>query len=291
MRNKILQAVGLLFALSVVSFGTDAATAQESPASPPQQSSKANDGNPFNAKTSSELTSTDLHNKVADPKTKKLPTQDESAKNADVQSSHSESTRLTQKVRAALENTGHIEYNDVPFIDVKRELEDKFGFNIVLDQSAVDDALTEEEMFTVRLRDVRYSDGLRLMLRDFNATYMIQNGIIRIISLSNVNDPENHSLAMLNVQPTLDLIEKFDARTNSPRYKKQEFHTSEIPVIILSETIMSMVQDDAWRATGRGEAALEIAGGILILRGPEELVSEVKDFIQDLHAELEAKSH
>ena len=54
---------------------------------------------------------------------------------------------------------------------------------------------------------------------------------------------------------------------------------------------MSMVQTDAWRDNDKGEAVLTIAGGILIVRGPSYLLGEVKDFVQDLHANLEARTH
>ena len=285
MRIKQLGVVGLLFAFICAGVMLP----QGAPLGPPVAVAQESESEP--KATASKEVNSDLLSAEASPQTTSASgdSSDETSVAAAVKPSPSESTVLTQKARASLEKFGNIEYNEVPFKDVKTDLEEKLGFNIVLDQSAMDDALTEEELVNVGIRNVRYSDGLRLMLYDFNATYTIQNGILRIISIDNLNDPENHSRVMLDVQPTLDLIKKFDGRVNSPQYKK--FDKSVIPVMALSETIMSVVQDDAWRDTGQGDAALQITGGILIIRGPENLLSEVKDFVQDLHAQLEAKTH
>ena len=95
--------------------------------------------------------------------------------------------------------TEDFEYTEVPFIDVKRELEDKYGINIALDQSAIDDALTEDELVTARYRGIRLKNALRLMLKDFNATYIVRDEVLRIISLSNVSDPENLVTDVYNV--------------------------------------------------------------------------------------------
>ena len=99
----------------------------------------------------------------------------------------------------ALELPTNLEYVEVPFADVKRDLEDKYGINIALDQTAIDDALTEEELVTVRYRGIRLKNALRLMLRDFNATYIVRDEVLRIISLSNVSDPENLVTDVYNV--------------------------------------------------------------------------------------------
>ena len=61
-------------------------------------------------------------------------------------------------------------------------------------------------------------------------------------------------------------------------------------MMILSDAITSLVQTDSWRETGKGKAVLKIAGGILIVQGPEELLGQVEDFVQDFHAQLEAKT-
>ncbi len=98
-----------------------------------------------------------------------------------------------------LEKTADLEFIEQPFIDVKRELEDKYGINIVLDQSAIDDALTEDELVTARYRGIRLKNALRLMLDQYNATYIVRDEVLKIISQANVSDPENLVTDVYNV--------------------------------------------------------------------------------------------
>lgn len=99
----------------------------------------------------------------------------------------------------ALETPTNLEYEETQFSDVKAELEEKFRINIVLDPTAIDDSLTEEELVTVRIRGVRLKNALRLMLRPFNATYIVRDEVLRIISIDNINDPENLVTDVYNV--------------------------------------------------------------------------------------------
>ena len=99
----------------------------------------------------------------------------------------------------ALELTTNLEYDEQSFTDVQRDLEDRFGINIKLDQSAIDDALGEEELITARYRGIRLKNALRLMLDDYNATYIVRDEVLRIISQSNVSDPENLVTDVYNV--------------------------------------------------------------------------------------------
>ena len=290
MRIKYLGVVGLLFAFAGASFllpqdaalGPPVASAQEDESAPLLETQDETAPAPSSAEANAQ-TSTETPTKAGD-------SADEKPIATTTKAEFSESTKLTQKVRASLDKVGDLEFVEVPFSDVKRDLEDLLGVNIILDGTAIDDCLTEEELVSIRLKNLRYSDSLRFLLSEFNATYTIQNGILRIISMDNINDPWFYSRAMLNVQPTLDLLIKFDGQNNNPRRENQRTLNYDIPMMVLSDTIMSVVQTDSWQETGKGKAVLKIAGGILIVRGTEELLDEVEDFVQDFHAQLEAKT-
>ena len=305
MRIRFLQVVGLLSALCCLSFWGNATFAQDKPATPPRSGSypssraiKQAKPEPRGPVVDRSVDTRDVllqeqRFSVADqrdqPFLQDRRYENEAARETDPQGSGSVSTRMTQKVRASLEKFGDFQYVEVPFVEVQADLEKQFGSNVVLDQTAIDDALTEEELVTTNLKNVRYCDGLRILLRDYNATYVIQNGIIRVISLANVDDPEMHTRIMLDVQPTLDLIKKYDGRMDSAKYK--ELEDSESSMLILTHAISLVAKSDNSCTDIGGHATLEIAGGILIVRGPELMLSEVKDFVEDLHAQLEARSH
>ncbi len=197
---------------------------------------------------------------------------------------YSYSTRRAREIESALSKVCNLEYIEVPFIDVKRELEDAYGLNIVLDQSALDDSLTEEELVNVQLRGISLSNALRLMLRDFNATYVVNNGVVRIISLANVTDLENLSQKMVNVSSLLNLINQKYGRLNSEQQESNE-DSLQSAETLLQRTITNVVQPDIWKDT----ATIDIIGGVLVMYGPEVLLGEVSDFLQDLEAELKAQ--
>ena len=108
-------------------------------------------------------------------------------------------TLSSQQLRDILKTKTDLEYKEIPFADVVRGLEDAYGFNIVFDQSAIDDSLTDEELVTFRFKDISLANALLLILRNFNATYVVQDGVIKIISLDNAEDPFFFSKRMINV--------------------------------------------------------------------------------------------
>ena len=200
---------------------------------------------------------------------------------------HSANTLKAQQLRDALESITNLEYVEIPFIDVKRELEDKYGFNLVLGVSAIDDSLTEEELVTVRFRGIKLSNALRLMLRNFNATYVVQDGFIKIISIDNAGDPFFFSQRMINVRSLLGLIRQRDSRLAESQ-PTPEGKTALNPERMLIEAITTIVGPDQWASSGQGEATIQVIGGVLVMSGPENLLSGVSNFIHDLNFELSA---
>lgn len=188
----------------------------------------------------------------------------------------------TQAIQRALDTVTSIDYVDMPFVDIKRDLEDKYGINIVLDASAIDDSLTEEELITFRVMNIKLKHALTLMLRDFNATYVNKDEVIRIISLDNVGDPENFVKRIVGVKSLLQTIGRIDTRTS-------DSNSATSPESLLIRTITSVVHPDQWATSGKGEAAIEIIGGVLVMRGPEFLMDEATHFIKDLEAEILAQ--
>lgn len=106
---------------------------------------------------------------------------------------------IDEAIISALDQPTNLEYEETPFADVKAELEERFRINIVLDQTAEDDQLNNDELITVRIRGVRLKNALRLMLRKYNATYIVRDEVLRVISLDNINDPENLVTDVYNV--------------------------------------------------------------------------------------------
>ena len=66
----------------------------------------------------------------------------------------------------ALDESADLEFDDTPFIDVMDFLRDEYKINVVLDQTARDDRLTEDELITFNVKGIRLKNALRLMLSE-----------------------------------------------------------------------------------------------------------------------------
>jgi len=170
----------------------------------------------------------------------------------------------TEKV---LEKIIDLNYAETAFSEVKADLEKMSGLNIILDETAVDDSLTEEELVTFRIQQLSLAHGLALMLRTFNATYVIDEGVIRIISIDNVNDPENCRLRLFDCK---DLVAKLGKDGEEK----------------LLDLVQSMIASDSWVATGTGEGQGRIVGGVLVVRQTESVVRAIGELLDDLRGKI-----
>jgi len=127
-------------------------------------------------------------------------------------------TQANEAIRQALKQPCVLDYDEEAFYDVMADLQSKLEVNIVLTQSAKDDSLDEDEPITVNLRGIPYSDALKIMLVDRNATYCVQDGVLKVISIDDAEtDPKFFVRKMVNVSNLLNFIkEKESARIGKP---------------------------------------------------------------------------
>ncbi len=92
------------------------------------------------------------------------------------------------------------------FFDVIQQLGKKTGLNFVLTSSAMDDSLVEEQPITFQLNAVPLNKGLALMLEAHNAAYVIDGGMVKIISLDDAMDPKWHRIKMFDCRKLLNLL-------------------------------------------------------------------------------------
>jgi len=102
----------------------------------------------------------------------------------------SKTAELNKITNDILEKTVSFKYDATPFEEVMNELQENFSFNIYLDSSARDDLLTEDEPVTFKITSIRLRKALNLMLREKNATFVVEEGILVIISKDVASDLE-----------------------------------------------------------------------------------------------------
>jgi len=214
----------------------------------------------------------------------------------------------------ALESLCSLEYEETQFSDVKAELEEHYRLNIVLDQSAMDDSLTEEELVTVRLRGISLAKALDLMLRPFNATYTIDEGVVVIISKDNMFDPEHLRLKMFDCKKLVaalpargrqgfpivpnggggggvfcieDAVKKETGGKAPPSAKTPKPTSPPSSENTLLNLVQTMIEPDSWsRDSQGGEGRAEVINGILIVHQTESVLRQISEMLKDLRGKV-----
>ena len=96
-----------------------------------------------------------------------------------------------------------LSYEETPWSEIEDELEAQYGINIILTSSAEDDSLGPDEPVTVNLTGIRLKNALRIMLEAKNATFVVQDEVLKIISL---DDAEDVKWFVTNVYNVGDLV-------------------------------------------------------------------------------------
>jgi len=92
------------------------------------------------------------------------------------------------------------------FSDVLEQLEKKTGLNFVLTSSAMDDSLSGKQPITFQINAMPLHKALALMLESHNAAYVINGGVVKIISLDDAMDPKWHRIKMFDCRKLLDSL-------------------------------------------------------------------------------------
>ena len=117
-------------------------------------------------------------------------------------------TELTIKTEHALRQITDLNYDEDPFADVMEDLETRLGVNFLLSSSAEDDSLTGDEPISINLTGVPLSKGLSLMLAVKNATYVIDDGVVIIISIDDAADSQWFRLKTYDCRDLVEALPK-----------------------------------------------------------------------------------
>ena len=185
-------------------FGVPAkAAAQDGMGASQAKAAKAVSGDPFGDSEKSAVRNARPKSAKSNDRTK---TADNSKSKMAIASSLSDSTMADDKIREKLSAPCDLDFDESTWTEIREFLESGLRVNIILTTSASDDALTEDETFTARLSGITYASALRIMLAPKNATYVIDGGAIKIISLDEAYDEQWFSRRMIDVSETLQLI-------------------------------------------------------------------------------------
>ncbi len=200
----------------------------------------------------------------------------------------SENTRSNLAIEKKLEESASFNYDETEFSEVMSDLVDKLSIDVVLDQTARDDSLAEDEPITFKVTDMPYSHALRLLLRSHNATYIIKSGVLLIISLDVEPNPEYFRLKMLDCQNLIrllivaeDIVPKKSVEPIVRRQVFAEINAQKLASDMLVEMVKQNVAPDEWE-TSNGDGRVKIYGMVMIVTQTDNVIEQTEDFLTDL---------
>ena len=133
---------------------------------------------------------------------------DQSKSSTNINPAVSNATQRTLAAEDALKKTVDFDFDEQPFAEVEEHLEALTGLNFLLHMSAMDDQLSEDEPITFNLKGIPLNKGLRLLLERNNATYVIDEGVVVIISLDDAQSSEWLRLKMFDCRDLIKVLPK-----------------------------------------------------------------------------------
>ena len=115
----------------------------------------------------------------------------------------SHTTELTLATEQALKKKFDFNYDQVLFSNVKKDLEARTGLKLLLHQSATEDYLTMDEPITFNLQDEPLNHALMLMLESKNASYLIDEGVVVIVSKDEIDESKYLRMKMYDCRQLL----------------------------------------------------------------------------------------
>lgn len=112
------------------------------------------------------------------------------------------------KAERALDKSISLQYDETPVQEIIEELSGVTGLNFLFHSSALDDGLPKDEPISVSLVDIPLATGLEMMLASKNATYVINCGVIMIISRDDAEDPRFQRIKMFDCKKLVAQLPK-----------------------------------------------------------------------------------
>ncbi len=178
----------------------------------------------------------------------------------------SETTRRNRLIDEKLSEPVEWDFDEVPFRDVRKLLAEQLGVNVFLDESAEHDSLVDDEPVTFQAARLPGRDALKLMLKRYNATYVVQRGVLSVISMDVATGPDYFRRKIFNC----------DGIFASDR------GCGEDELIAL---IKKVVEPENWLETN-GDASATVVGDLLVVLATESMLDQVGDLLRDLEHDM-----
>lgn len=106
-----------------------------------------------------------------------------------------------EDILAAMERKTNFDFQDTLFSEVVAQLQEDFDIPIVVDTSAEDAGLTEDETINLQLPNISLRAGLKILLDEYDCAYIVDDEVLKIVSQEVAEENQ-----IINIYNVADLI-------------------------------------------------------------------------------------
>lgn len=166
-----------------------------------------------------------------------------------------------ERLLAALQQPGSVEFVDMPLLEATSFLSDQYQVAILLDLPALsDEGISSDQQITLTLKDKPLAKLFDYMLRDLGLTYQIRNGVFRITTRSKAEED------------LIWIVYNLNDLAASPET------LSQLSTAILTATSGKWIQIDG----EGGELTQTNVGGYLLVKQTDQVQFEIQKLIEQV---------
>jgi hypothetical protein len=210
------------------------------------------------------------------------------------------------EAKLALVVGDYFHFDETPFADVMSQIRNNTNVNILLHASAAGD-LQPDSPISIDLRGVSLEKSLELLLVDHNCDFIIDHGIIRIISLDVASDPEFFMLRIYDCSELIQAVPSLMDRPTPPKNTisggvpgeanasadptiptstNQSHPAVIVPTTRLAKLVVDTVTPNEWSLTGSGDGVINQVGTCLVISHSRLGHRAVQDLISRMESKL-----
>ncbi len=168
--------------------------------------------------------------------------------------------KASERIQQALGVEVSLDFVDAPLSEVAAFIEQQYRIPVIIDRRALDDCgLGSDTPVTISVSGVSLRSGLRLLLKELDLTYTIENEVLKITT------PEAAEYELeIRVYPVHDFLDKQPGTMQANR--------SAGNLRALSKLLTSSIAPDSWDIVGgAGTAEVVVPWGLLIVSQVHEV--------------------
>jgi hypothetical protein len=182
-----------------------------------------------------------------------------------------------QKIEEALGNPTEIDFIETPLDEVFDFLKSEHGIEIQIDRSALDEVgINSDTPITNSIKGISLRSALRLMLRQLDLTYMIEDEVLLITT-----PEEAETRLTTKIYPVGDLLSCSDESANFPGDGKTL-------IAVITSTVQSTTWDDVG-GPGSIEGASFASVEMLIVSQTADVHEEIATLLANLRKVVASK--